>query len=229
MGLALTVGLLSDLKGNDAEGFSTFTSYFGEVDKVLTANNLPGHVEPDDVSPWDAEMYGYSGLHYLRRLAAYVDSGLELPPPGNADSSDDERLAAYFRHVGGEQPGVLKGLFRKTPRFRRQFDHLIVHSDAEGFYLPLDFPDVLFADDGQIPGGMVGSSPRLLAECDRLARILDIPSHITKDSDELWDAADSQGAGESRWKQYGVESFTCVALREACRVSIKTGAAVVFA
>src|SRR3970040_125744 len=161
MGLALSVGLLSDLKKNDPEGSATFSSYFGEVNKLLTANNLPSHVEPDGVAPWDAEMFGYSGLHYLRRLAAYVDSGLELPPPGNADSSDDERLAAYFGHVTGEQPGMFKSLLRKVPRFRREFDHLIVHSDAEGFYLPLDFPDVLIANDGlQIPGGMVGSTPR---------------------------------------------------------------------
>jgi hypothetical protein len=206
VGLALCVGLLRDLKANDVEGFETFSAYFNEVNSLLAANGLPVHVEPDETAPWDAQMFGYSGLHYLRRIAAHIDSGLELPPPGDQDSSDDERLNAYFNAVTGAGPGTFKKLFRRRVRFRREFDHLIVHSDAEGFYLPIDFPRVLFADEGhQIPGGMVGSTPRLLAECDRLARVLEIPSHITKDSEELWDAADSQGEGKTTWQRYGVD------------------------
>jgi hypothetical protein len=228
MGLALSVGLLSDLKRNDNEGFEAFSTYFVNLNRLLESNNLPVHSEPFDIEPWDAEMFGYSGLHYLRRLAAYVDSGIELPGPGDDNSAQDERLEAYFSDVIGKQPSFLTALFRKRKGFKRGFDHLIVHSDAEGFYLPLDFPGVLFADDEEIPGGMVGSTPRLLSECDRLAKILDIPAHITKDSDELWEAIESQGEGETLWQRYGVESFTCVALREACRVSMRTGAAIVF-
>lgn len=228
MGLALTIGILADLKENDAEGFQVFSSYFSEVNKILAANKLPAHVEPEDIPTWDAEMFGYSGLHYLRRLAACIDSGDGLPGPGDNNSSNDERLEAYFSDVVGKQPGILRSLFWKRPRFRRQFDHLIVHSDAEGFYLPQDFPNVLLADDKLIPGGMIGSTARLRVECERLARILEIPSDIAKDSDELWEAADSQGEGESIWQQYGVESFTCVALLEACNVSLKTRAAIVF-
>jgi hypothetical protein len=229
VGLALCVGLLRDLKANDAEGFETFSAYFNEVNSLLAENGLPGHIEPENAAPWDAQMLGYSGLHYLRRIAAYIDSGLELPLPGDQNSSDDARLQSYLNDVTGAKTGGLKKLFQKRVRFKREFDHLIVHSDAEGFYLPIDFPNVLIADDGRVPGGMVGSTPRLLAECGRLARVLGIPSHITKDSEELWDAADSQGEGEAIWQRYGVESFSCVALREACRTSMQTGAAVVFA
>ena len=228
MGLALAVGILGDLKESDSEGFDVFRSYFDNVNALLAANGLSPHLEPEDSPPWGAEMFGYAGLHYLRRLAAYVDSGVNLPGPGGENSAEDERLEAYFNDVTGESRGLLKGLFRKRVRFGREFDHLIVHSDAEGFYLPLEFPNVLFGSDDQIPGGMLGSAPRLLIECDRLARILGIPPEITKDSEALWDAADSQGMGEKTWQQYGVESFTCVALREACHQSIKSGAAIVF-
>jgi hypothetical protein len=229
MGLALEVGILADLKENDFEGHNAFALCFANVNTLLAQRGLPAHVEPEDVSPWSADMYGYSGLHYLRRLAAYADSGIELPGPGTQDSSEDARLKAYFNQVIGKREGVIKTLFAKPPKFKREFDHLIVHSDAEGFYLPIDFPDVLFAaDDRKVPGGMVGSVPRLLAECRRLSRILGIPPEITKDSDELWEAADSQGEGECLWQQYGVESFTCVALLEACAVSLKTGAAIAF-
>ena len=229
MGLALSVGLLSDLRENDADGYRVVTEYFEAVNKLLSASSLPPHSEPLDVEPWGADMYGYSGLHYLRRLAAYVDSGPGLPPPGDGNSLNDIRLKAYFEAVVGSAPaGWLKRLSGR-PRFKRAFDHLILHSDAEGFYLPQDFPQVLFAPEGaNIPGGMLGSTQRLLAECDRLARLLEIPEGLTKDSEELWEAADSQGKGDSVWQRYGVESFTCVALQAACRRSLATRAAVAF-
>lgn len=229
MGLALSVGLLGDLRVNDPEGLDGYVDIFDSLNALLRANDLPAHNEPLDVEVWDAEMFRYSGLHYLRRLAAYVDSGRDLPGPGDSDSSADEVLEAYFNDVTRKKAGLIGSIFGKRKQFRREFDHLIVHSDAEGFYLPVDFPNVLFAsEDMQVPGAMVGSVPRLLGECDRLAGILDIPPDITPDSDELWEAADAQGEGSAPWEQYGVESFSCVALREACRRSLKTGAAIVF-
>jgi hypothetical protein len=115
-------------------------------------------------------------------------------------------------------------------RFARQYDHLIVHSDAEGFYLPLDFENVLFPpDELEIPGAMVGSAPRLLRECERLAELLEIPDDINLQSEALWEASDhGQGEGETVWQQYGIESYNCVALIEGCRHAVKTGAALVF-
>ena len=95
--------------------------------------------------------------------------------------------------------------------------------------MPQDFDEVLFSDsDNEVPGGMVGSSVSLLRECDKLAEVLGIPVYLDKDTDELWDAADSQGDGDLLWQKYGIETFSCVALRDACRRSIDTGAAVVF-
>lgn len=37
--------------------------------------------------------------------------------------------------------------FKSQLEIERRFDHLIVHSDAEGFYVPIEFPDVLYADE----------------------------------------------------------------------------------
>lgn len=230
MGLSLAVGMLADVAECDEDAAGEYESYFAKVNRLLAEHGLPPHREPRDVEPWSADMVGYSGLHYLRRLAAYVDSGVELPPPGDSDASKDQRLEAYFQHVvAGSPSSTLGRLFRKGPSFRREFDHLIVHSDAEGFYLPTDFPNVLIADDETpVPGQMVGSTPRLLAECERLARVLQIPPDIDCGSEELWEASDAQGEGDVLWKRYGVESFTCVVLREACRRSMATGAAIVF-
>lgn len=82
-------------------------------------------------------------------------------------------MEAYFQDVIGQPSGWLERLTQKKQSFRRDFDHLIVYSDCEGFYLPQDFKHVLFAtEQTEVPGAIVGSVPRLLSECDRLARIL---------------------------------------------------------
>lgn len=229
MGLALEVGILADLNEHDAEGAGWFRKTFNSLNRFLAAENLPAHNEPDECQVWSADMFGYSGLHYLRRIAAYVDSSGELPPPDDDSSSKDPRLEAYFEHVTGQSAGFLSRLFRKPVAFQRGFDHLICHSDAEGFYLPRAFDEVLYPpDEYEIPGGMVGSSPRLLAELERLVALLEIPRHLTPESDELWEAAESQGNGDATWQTYGIESYSCVVLAEGCRRSIKTGAALVF-
>lgn len=228
MGLDVAVGMLADLGQNDPEGLQSLEVHFESVNEVLAAAGLPRHVEPVDCEPWGRQMYGYSGLHYLRRLAAYLDAGLPLPSPGDRSCADDPVLMAYYDNVTGKRPSLLKRLFHSPPRFARGFDHLILHSDSEGFYLPQDFPQVLVADDESLPGGMLGSAPRLLTELDRLASLLGLPDHLDADSDALWDAAEGQGEGDEGWQRYGIESFSCVVLREACRKSVASGAAIVF-
>lgn len=229
MGLSLEVGILADLREHDPEGAEAFEGFFAFAGRLLRKHGLSPHEEPLQCEVWSAQMYGYSGIHYLRRIAAHLDAGLPMPPPGDAGSSDDAVLQAYFREITGPAPGWWQRLSGKVPRFARSFDHLIVHSDAEGFYLPQDFPRVLLsADDQNLPGGMLGSVPRLLAELDRLADALGVPDDLHAQSHELWDAADAQGEGEAAWQRYGIESLSCVVLREACRKSLESGAALVF-
>ncbi len=111
----------------------------------------------------------------------------------------------------------------------RGFDHLIVHGDAEGFYLPIDFSDVQFPDAKlEIAGGMVGSTPRLLSECRRIADVLKVPIDLDETSDALWNAADSQGEGDQVLERNGIESYSCVCLIRGCIKSIENKAALVF-
>ena len=229
MGLNIEVGVFDDLKNADPEGFEDLFGCLKAASDFLVANGLPAHSEPPNLEPWGAQMYGYSGLHYLRRLAAHIDAGLDLPGPGDDKSSKDDVVHGYYASFNTGIKAVLSTLMPWRRKFRRSFDHLIYHSDAEGFYLPVDFPNVLIAiDDPKILGGIVGSVPRLLGECDRLAEILGIPEGLNAESDELWDAADSQGEGEETWQRYGIETYSCVVLREGCRKSMETGAALVF-
>lgn len=223
MGLAVHVGILLDVAESDPEMLDDFRGDLANANAVLAENGLPTYTEPAAGSwePLSFDMYGYSGLHYLRRIAAYLAAGRGLPPPGDDDASSDPVHEAYYDAVAGKPR-----LFRKGPKFDRRFDHLLVHSDAEGFYVPVEFDDVLFSED--VPGAMLGSSHALVRECEEVASALEIPPDIDPESEELWHASDEQGDGEG-WRRYGVESFTCVRLLAAARESVERGAAVVFA
>ena len=230
MGLTLVVGALAEAHELDGENAARLEAQFAAVNKALVAAGLPTHSEPTSLAAerrWSGDMYGYSGVHYLRRIAAYVAAGRSLPRPGDDGASDDPVLDAYFAVVDGRAP-TLFGRMLGRPKPARAFDHLIVHSDAEGYYLPLEFRDVIIPDEElEIDGGMIGSSPALLRECERLAKVLGIPPDVTPESDELIEAAESQGEGAG-YLRYGQEVFACVQLREAARHSVESGAAIVF-
>jgi hypothetical protein len=234
MGLGLSVGYMADMKENDEEGYEDFITQMAKVNQALSAVGLPLHEEPESVKPEDAislEMYGYSGLHYLRRIAAHLTYTEKLPPPGTEESTEAKFLKQYYKEsVQGGRPRGLMSLFKRSASAKNfNFNHLIQHSDCEGYYLPIDFANVIFPDSKlKIPGEMIGSSYQLLKECKHLAKALDIPGSIAAESDELFEAPDNQGKGTG-WQRYGVEAFSCVRLISACEASIRSGAAIVFA
>ena len=122
----------------------------------------------------------------------------------------------------------MQKLFAGKPLLRT-FDHLLLHSDAEGYYLPQDFDPVLFPPkDYQIPGGIIGSSVKLKEECERLAAALQLPLELDPEGEEVWEATESQGEGDLQWQRYGIESFVCIRLYAACQRSLRNGAAIVF-
>jgi hypothetical protein len=220
MGLAVEVGLLSLHKknGSDAE---IPRNEFNRLTDFLAENGYKDFHEPEDCPTVSYGMYGYSGLHYLRRIAAHLDlKGLE-PAPGKFDGvapDQDAVLAEYYKLADA-----------KVQLPQRRFDHLICHSDAEGFYVPIDFIDVLTdSTKTKVWGEFVGSSYRLAEECQVLANFLQLPLDLDPEDVAFFDAVDSQGIGEHKWQKYGVESFTCIRLLNAARHSIETGAAIVF-
>ena len=233
MGLCLCVGFAADLKENDPEGYEDFKAEIAKVNATLRAQGLPEHHEPDEVGAADfisLDMMGYSGLHYLRRIAAHISFTGKLPPPGDSDSSKDALLGQYYMESIQEKAPNGLALFKKAQKSKAfEFNHLLHHSDCEGYYLPMEFTNVIFPDPKlKVPGEMIGSAHYLLRECKRLAETLAIPECIDAASAELWDAANNQGQGDG-WHRYGVESFTCVRLMRACEASIRSGAALVFA
>jgi hypothetical protein len=204
VGLSLQVGAEEDCNW----------AAFDALSRALVEAGLPPHHEPHelpDSQTFSCQMWGYSGLHCLRRLAAYLEQGIKVPAPGNNDSSDDPVLQACYDQMA---PG---------------FQHLVLHSDAEGFYVPIDFDEVLFPrDELNIPRGMIGSSVRLLHECRRLAEWLELPQDMDCQGEEMWDAADDPPTDGPKWKRFAIESFSCVGLMRASEASIASGAAIAF-
>lgn len=252
MGLSVGVG---GLIGEDEEGDEYHLRAFSRVNAKLKAMGLPEHHEPE--VPEDRrdgfDMYGYVGLHYLRRVAAHLWFSNRLPPPGNEQAVHEDPVVeayyvrrGYYSRLGLEPPKPAppeppkRSLFhRRTevpapppmppgePVGRATFDHLMFHSDCEGYYFPADFPEVIF-ETRDVPGGTVGSSQRLLHECEVLAGTLRLPLTIDPEAEELWQAAERQGTGPGDWQRYGVESFTCARLYHAAKLSVELGAVIYF-
>jgi hypothetical protein len=225
VGLALCVGVPSEIRESDPEYVAYFEQQVEAINGVLESFELPPHHEPFDVEDertFECDMIGYSGLHYLRRIAAHLALGRDLPPPGDDGAASDPVLSDYYK--------IFDASFARGQATGIPFQHLIVHGDAEGYYLPVEFEDVIIPDPSlEIAGGMLGSSHTLLRECRELAQVLELPEALSLEDEAVWAAAESQGEGEAKWERYGIESYTCLALIKACEASVETGAAVVFA
>lgn len=211
MGLAVSVGLLADLNVHDSEGAEWCRESFAKVNGVLAENNLPMHHEPEHLPAFcsraDADSYPYSFLHYLRRVYAYVVADpkwIATPFPEDAEPTEDNVLDSEMYMFSS---------------------HLLCHSDTEGFYLPIDFDEVIVDDTDQdrVLGGLVGSSYRLMDEL-----ILVAPSlGITLTDGQLSDAeatrinydADTE---EGLW----IEKMVWICHYEAARLSIEHNTAI---
>jgi hypothetical protein len=76
MSLAIEVGQLAYSLKLESEGADWLRKHFEEVNRLLTANGLPPHREPETLPPIRNRAgllsFPYSYLHYLRRALAYA-------------------------------------------------------------------------------------------------------------------------------------------------------------
>src|SRR5581483_8744033 len=102
--------------------------------------------------------------------------------------------------------------------------HLICHSDCEGYYIPLDFPEPLYDDrDGSRIGGMLGSSQQALRELIQVAPLLGIRLDDGFPPDAVWDEINNEEDGPLY-----IERQVWLQLFEQFSHSIEHGAAVEF-
>ncbi len=210
MGLAIETGVLADLLANDPEGAAWFEEELATVNRVLASERLPTHVEPRTVPPAPRASLGsfpYSTLHHLRRAYAHRvrdPAWIATPFPADADPAEDADVEAL------------------TEQFA---SHLLCHSDSEGFYFPIDFDDVVFSnEDDDIPGGMLGSSYRLLDELRLVAPALKIALVDGELSDDEAARIDGLDPSAPMWAEHAA----WLALFEAARISIANRTAIVF-
>lgn len=212
MGLSLGVGVLAELVRRDPDGAAAFRRQLAIIQRLLAQHGLPAFDEPADVIIPEAERprfdsFPYLHLHCLRRFAARCKVDGQPPPP--LGPRDDPR-----RDRAIERAGSL-------------FDfHLLVHSDAEGFYVPVDFADVIFDHDKLgLAGEMLGSSVRLLRELVAIAPALQIAVGDDLAPDELR-RVEAQVAAQTDpfWR----ERMAWAGLYQAARASTRHGVLIAF-
>jgi hypothetical protein len=235
MGLNIVVGYLADQLEYDEEGTSWHREVLRDLNLVLSEAGEAPHCEPEEIlggsKSW--ESYGYSGLHHVRRLAGWLAIKRQLPPPCVYEkATDDPVLIKFYRQHDeylryGSKEGILGFFKRRKP----PFSHLMLHSDAEGFYLPRALSEVLF--DQHSPqrdgiGGMVGSAQELLTECRELAAALSIPVGTDPEAEEIYENVEGPPTDGEPWQRLPIETFVVTRLIAACERSLETGAAIVF-
>jgi hypothetical protein len=104
------------------------------------------------------------------------------------------------------------------------FDHLVHHSDCEGYYVPVEFERVIV--DEKVRGGYLGSSVRLLKETRRIAQAIGVPEDLDPDSEEVFEATDGETPATDGWQRYGAEAYVCLQLLRAAELSVTTGSAI---
>lgn len=209
----MVVGILAGAEEDHAD---YVRAGFAVIQELLDRAGARPWAEPElnERDILEGDMWGYSGLHTLRRLAVHLAETGTLPGPLREArmAAGDPLLKKAYATWTGEPPGP--------------FDHLIHHSDCEGYYVPVDFGQVIA--DERLTGGYLGSSVRLLAETRRIATALGLPEDLDPDSGEVFDACDTAARATKGWQRYGIESYVCLRLIHAAKHSIATGAAIAF-
>jgi hypothetical protein len=105
-------------------------------------------------------------------------------------------------------------------------NHLICHSDHDGYYLPREFDELIFDSSRQVTGEFLGSSPRLLKQLSELAPHL----QIQLENGQLTDAELERIKTPPHVTEnmFATLQMVWLALFECARVSVETGAWVVF-
>jgi len=210
MGIAISVGILADLIENDPEGADWVREEIEQINIVLSERGLPPHIESESLPPLNSREsvggFPYPFVHYLRRTYAHIRADSSWQPTPILEGQDPIKDTVY----------------RQTEN--NDFDsHLLCHSDAEGYYVPIDFDEVIA--DERVSGEMLGSSIKLMDELVKVAPYLNIPLINGYLNDETAELLDQEGEDSS---PFWIERLVWFVLYENARLSIKYKAVIHF-
>ncbi len=137
MGLSVLVGVLADLCAHAPEGAEWAAKNLAAVAALMETSGLPPHQEPKGVAVWSADAYGYGGLHHLQEIVGLVWQGKAIPK-GPLDDKYPTETALFQAALPQLTPSKLRRFF-KGRKTKIPFIHLVVHSDVDGYYFPIDF------------------------------------------------------------------------------------------
>jgi hypothetical protein len=215
MSVCVQVAFTAQMKDCDPDGFKYWKKRFADLAKVTKAKGVTGYKEPVDGEYWWAQLVPSDGVAYLQRAAWCLWRNKPLPKPGTIDDGILRNMAEY-----------LADWYGSTNKKGQSFEHLCFHPADRGFWIPVDFENVLLVE--QKYEGCLGSSVRLLKELESLAEALSLDLTLDHDDKKIWAARDNPGKGKAKWQKYGIESFNCLRMYRACQKSIELGAAICF-
>ena len=183
---------------------------FEQLGEVLLAEgidwSLPETPRPSGLRSC-ATSFPYGYLHHLRRAYALDQDGQPVDPV----ASPEELVRA-------------DGLLAEATAMLDS--HLLCHSDAAGYYVPVPLAEPVFLPDGvKVAGdGMVGSSQGLLTELTGVAA----PIGVRLDSDGTLSDAEAGRLFTNADDPFEVEQMVWLTLHESCLLSISSGHPIVF-
>lgn len=193
-----------------------------KINKVLEAEGLPEHHEPEQVpggKVWKCRIAG-DYLTPLRRLAAHARRRMLQ---GEGDFFEEWPQPWDAVYVRGFEDPVLDEYYREGGM---TFEHLMYHEESKGFYLPVEFDEPLWPEDEALRkelGGWIGSTKWLLSDCEEVAGMIELPTDLEADSKCFDDAVASAAKLGQGWWQYRTEAERCLKVIAACRKSLEWG------
>lgn len=212
MGLAISVGVLACGPDADSEAVASDRKALRQINRLLAANGLPSHEEPESLPSFPyrggCPSFPYAWTPYLYRAVAFARQAPDQFCPVRE----------------GENPYLDKRVNAELYTFVES--HLICHSDTEGYFVPIDFPDILVDNrKGGLVGRILGSSQRALAELVRTAPLLGVRLNDGKLSDEdAWGIAREPDESHPYW----IERKVWLTMFEAFRLSVEHRCIVVY-
>jgi hypothetical protein len=212
MGLAISVGVLACGPDADPEAVASGRKAFRQINRLLAANGLPPHEEPESLPTLphrgQCPSFPYAWTPYLYRAVAFARQAPDQFCPVRT----------------GENPYKDKLVDAELYTFAES--HLICHSDTEGYFVPIDFPDPLYDNrPGGLVGRVLGSSQQALRELVLTAPLLGIRLRGQNLSDK---GARGIAKEPDESHPYWIERKVWLSLFEAFRLSVEYKCAVVY-